>query len=196
MFSLKSSFCLILFSSLLAIGCKQKSTRVVLYPIDSLVDSQIIFLNNTRATLDKQATIGDEKDELRYKPDSLAWTRELSVLRQLADINKAAGASSYERRDNLDDQGSNLKIMELTTSENLPIKSLKIFYQGSATNPRRVEAIFARETALSRGKRLLTMEFQLYDNKTILNSYSVEGGQRMIFGDTVAYVVKGRVILD
>lgn len=178
-------------------GCERRRESFTFYPIDSLVTAQVTTLTELQAELYKEAVLGQKRDTTIYSPsDTLAWLRELEIFRQLNAINKPVNKESYIVDDNLYDPGSNLTVKAFTSKEKLPVRSLRVFYDISIERPRRIEAVYAEENALYRSSRLLVMEFQTFNNKTLLTSYSVNGGQKMALGDSVAFSVHGKIHLD
>jgi hypothetical protein len=198
-------------SLLFLASCSQpKNNATVFFPVDSLVKSQVAYLANVHATLKKTATLGDSRDEKSYAPaDAASWEKELEIFSALNAINKPINAKAYIIDHDLTDLRSNLKVDAWTAKpgekEDLPIRSLRVYYQ-QPRELRRVEAEFDESNAVRRpdlyrrsglyqSHRLLTMEFQKVNNKTVLISYSIEGGQKMYLGDTVRYNIAAAITL-
>lgn len=200
MFFFKNSFSA--FFPVLAVlffffSCRNGKQRDSLYPIDSLVGSQIRFLSMEKASLRKEAIINEKIERTALIPkDTVAWGYELGIFEQLDIMNKPVSSKSYLITDGLFDPGSNLTVKEFSTEKDIPVKYLRVFYHESLARPRKIEAFFRSGSLLSKTARILTMEFGQYDNKTVLTSYSVEGGQKMIFGDTVEFTIKGKITFD
>jgi hypothetical protein len=168
-----------------------------MYNIDSLVLSQVQYLSDKKATLHKSAIIGLQQDDSVFTPeDTLAWKNELDIFRQLDVINKPINRDGYIIDDDLFDPSSNLTVKAFSAIENLPVRYLRIFYQESIHKPRKVEALYDDKNALYKSGRILLMEFHQIDNKTILTSYSISGGQKMIMADTVTFLIKGKIVID
>lgn len=75
----------------------------------------------------------------------------------------------------------------------MAIRYLKLYYQDTPAKLRKLESLYEMESALLSSKRKLTMEFTDLYNKNILSSYSVEGEQTLVMGDSVHYLIKGKV---
>jgi hypothetical protein len=73
---------------------------------------------------------------------------------------------------------------------------MKIYYYGQPENIKRIEAQFNEVNSLYSSSRFLIMNFQDLNNKPVLSSYSVTGGQKMFLGDTVIFSIKGIVTLQ
>jgi hypothetical protein len=180
----------------MAIGissCNQRTDTTKLYNIDSLVTQQVQRLAAAKPKLQKVALLGNENDSRTYTPDSAGWGRELEIFRQLEAMNKPVNRSNYLVDDNLYDPGSNLTVKAFTALEPLPVRSVRVFYDTDIQKPRKIEAIYDEENTLYKSSKNLVLEFQQIDNKNLLTSYSIDGGQKMILSDSVTFSVKGRI---
>jgi hypothetical protein len=174
-------------------SCNQVSQTTKLYNIDSLLSKQVQLLAAGKPKLQKYAVIGTNNDTLSYVPDSAAWSRELEIFRQLEAMNKPVNRSNYLVDDNLYDPGSNLTVKAFTALEPLPVRSVRVFYDTDIQKPRKIEAIYDEENSLYKSSKNLLLEFQQINNKTLLTSYSIDGGQKMMLSDSVTFSVKGRI---
>lgn len=186
--------------TLVILSCStEKREATSLYNIDSLVSSQIRHLNEQRATLLKEARIGSQQDNTVYRPkDTLAWSTEFEIFRELNAINKPINRDNYIIDDGLFDPSSNLTVKAFSLKENLnlPVKYIRIFYLNSLQRPRKIEALYNDKNLLSASSRLLTMEFNQINNKNMLTAYAIQGGQKMILGDSVSFLIKGKIVID
>jgi hypothetical protein len=190
--------------SLLVISCAMTLSSCLtgkeessFYAIDSLVTRQLTELTELKARLDKTAVVQGKVDSVSYTPrDTTAWRKELDIFRQLDIINKPVNHGSYLIDDNQLDPGSNLTVKAFTSAEELPVRYLKIYYQKSVSKPRKIEALYNEENALYKSSRILSLEFTQINNKTVLTSYSIDGGQKMIMGDSVTFLIKGNITIE
>lgn len=195
----------LLFSglALLVLSCESEKPRASFYPVDSLVSQQAYYLTDINAALSKEALLGGRTDTITYTPgDTLEWKKELEVFSKLNEINKPVNKGRYEVSDGLLDPRSNLTVKAFTSKEPLPneeplpVVYLKVYYQGSIKKPRKIEALYDEKTLLYKSARLLAMHFQEIENETVLTSYSVKGGQKMILGDSVVFYISGKILVD
>lgn len=191
-----------LFSLLLSVpflfsACDKKAAKKTLYfAIDSLVIAQSKFLADAKATLTKRAEINGEEETNQFTPkDTTAWQHELDIFAELKTINKPINMGTYTVENGVKDTNSNLTIRSFTSTKKLPVAYLKVFYLDTPSKLRRIEALYQEDNSLLKGSRLLIMEFQEIENKIVLISYSIEGGQKMFLGDAVQFSVKGTVTL-
>jgi hypothetical protein len=188
------SFILVAIVVVLLAGCAKPEKHQMLFPIDSVVNAQLQYLQKSKAALVKTVLLDQEQKQVSYTPDSIGWIKELDVFHQLDVLNKPVSQSSYLVDDGLYDPGSNLTVKAFTSlDEDLPVQSVRVFYQSSIDRPRKIEAVLKERTSLYKSARFMTMIFQQVDNKTVLTSYSVEGGQQMALGDSIAFSVKGNI---
>jgi hypothetical protein len=160
------------------------------------LNGQVQYLTQAKASLSKKASI-DEKAELKaFVPkDTAAWKFELDVFAQLNDINKPANIGKYRTAFAVKDSNSNLLIYTMESTEKLPVSFLKVYYLDNLSNIRKIEGVYREESSLLSSTRHLLMEFQNINNKIVLTSYSMNGGQKMLLGDSVQFLVQGTITL-
>lgn len=185
------------FVSWFLLSCSPtESTKVVHYPIDSVVHAQALLLNDLKASLNKQAIINQEKEERTVVPaDTSAWLREFDIFTELKAINKPIYRGDYRVSKDDQDINSNLHIQSYVSDADVPVAYLKVYYLREPSRIKKIEALYREANSLMKESRLLVMEFQEVYNKTVLTSYSIEGSQKMFLGDSVNFIVKGTVIL-
>jgi hypothetical protein len=189
-------FCALLIVICLS-GCESGKQSSAFYPIDSLLTQQVEHLTSIRAALFKTATLSGKTDTIHYTPgDTLAWNKELDVFRNLDIINKPVNKGNYRIDDGLLDPGSNLTVKAFESTKEAPVVYLRIYYQGSIRKPRKIEALYREKNVLYSSSRLLSLEFQQIKDNTVLTSYEIEGGQRMVMGDSVEFHIQGKVLID
>jgi hypothetical protein len=165
------------------------------YPIDSLLDFQVRYLSENKATVHKSSLMQGDKSDNDYVPaDTVDWNKELEIFRTLNSINKPVNRDKYVSTDQKDTR-SNLTVRSFTTREELPVKYLKIFYQETPKNIRRLEAQYEEENAMYHSTRFLTMEFEDASRNSVLIYYGISGAQKMILGDSVQYNIRAQVAI-
>ena len=193
--NIRNATCATAVVGFLIFGCARKPDNTILFNIDSLVSEQVNFLDQNHADLHKNALFNGVDDDTTLRADSALWQNELEIFRQIQTINKPVNRDNYLVDDGLYDPASNLTVKAISTTANLPVKYVRVFYQDSLSKPRKIEALYDNKNALYASSRLLTLEFGRFKNKLVLTSYAIEGGQQMKLGDTVMFKIKGEVIL-
>ena len=187
-------YLLVLFvSACVFSSCEKNIQTSKLFNIDSLVNEQVNLLTQNKPKLNKEAVLGQTHDDVEYVPDSLGWSKELDIFRQLEAMNKPINKTKYLIDDGLYDPGSNLTVKAFTSLEPLPVRSMRIYYDTDIRKPRKIEAIFDEENSLYESSKKLLLEFQQINNKNLLTYYSIDGGQKMILSDSVTFSVKGKI---
>jgi hypothetical protein len=183
------------FVLLFGASCHEhKPVAGVYYNIDSLLDRQISILLKRKATLEKNAIVGEKNSSISFAPaDSAAWAEELELFRNLHVINKPVNRGLY--KDSVrKDKNSNLTIRSFTALKpELPIERIEIFYLNVPQDIRKIEAAFREENIMFKTTRQLRMDFRKRDTESIVSAYSVDGGQKMLLGDTVRYSVAAKI---
>jgi hypothetical protein len=165
-----------------------------LYNIDSVITRQIFYLKNNGAEIRKKAVLnGQEKITIVSPKDSLDWSEELGVFLDLDVINKPIYKEQYKVED-LADKESNLRVKSYTTTEDLPVKFLRVYYYRSTGQVRKIEAQYDEANSLYTSSRFLTLEFENASDITLLTSYSVDGGQKMFLDDSVEYTIDAGIV--
>jgi hypothetical protein len=180
------------------ISCsQQKEKQVIYYPIDSLLKAQVNYLTDAKAKLSKDVEINGLKESKSLAPaDTTAWQHELDIFFALNTLNKPINLGSYTIVNAQPDSTSNLLIQSFSTTEELPVKYFNVYYLDSPSNIKKIEALYSEANSLLKESRLLTLEFKEVYNKNILNSYSIQGGQKMFLGDSVQFSVRGTISLQ
>jgi hypothetical protein len=174
---------------------KQRATKYY-YAVDSILHEQTNFLAKSKARLTKEAFINSKRETKSYTPKSdTAWSYELDVFAELNDINKPTNMGKYRTEQGLKDANSNLLMYTIESTEKLPVVFLKVYYLDNLSNIRRIESLYQEESSLLKSSRKLSMEFQNINNKIVLTSYSITGGQKMLLGDSVQFSVNGMITL-
>lgn len=157
--------------------------------IDSLIDHQAALLSRINPVVLKYGNLSGRSDTVTtVLPDSLAWSNELDIFRQMNLVNKPVNRDSYKVKSGLPDPNSNLLVMEFTAEEDLPLKFLRIYYAHDLTRIRKLEALYTERNALYSSSRFLTLILNNIYNKTLVSSYTtIEGGQKMFLGDSVNF---------
>lgn len=181
---------------LVMMSCQnQKLEEATYYSVDSLVNQQLKRLVHSGKSIHKQSKLAEGNSDISFIPDSLQWVHELEVFRRLEEINNPANKGLYkvtiEKHRN-----SNLHVKNFISTDNdLPVQSLKIFYHGTPQNIRILEAEWKENTLMYHASRLLTMEFDPVNSEPALTGYSLQAGQKMFLADTVQYSINVAVSL-
>lgn len=198
-YKIKKYSCQILLALFATAGlsCESEKKPATFYPIDSLISDQVYHLTAINAGLFKEALLSGKADTARINPpDTTAWKKELEIFRKLDEINKPVNKQNYKVTDRQVDPASNLMVKAFESLEALPVVYLKVFYQGNISKPRKLEALYNEGNLLFQSARFLSMHFEQIESKTVLTSYSVKGGQKMTFSDSVTIYIGGKVLID
>jgi hypothetical protein len=192
--SLKRTFCNLIPAisvCLFTLACSSERTKPIgLYDIDSLVEEQTKYLHSHRAVLTKTAQLNESEKISSLTPKTIQeWENELAIFSELNAINKPTNKGAY-KIENYPDTRSNLMIKSFSTTEELPVRFLKLYYQRSVDRIYKLEAQYNETNSLFSSGRFLAMEFDEHSGQSILTSYEIKGGQKMVMDDSVQYEVK------
>ncbi len=184
-----------ILAALVIVSCENNNEVSKNYfNIDSLLDHQLIYLEGKGARLSKAASIDSASDMTTFKPDSASWAKELEVFRHLDIINKPIYVDAYKVTDGVKDVNSNLMVRSFVAKREVPVKSLKLYYQGSPRKLRKLEATLSEQNSLYYTARKLSIELEDINKQMVIASYDVRGVQKMILSDSVRFSITSRVI--
>ena len=188
-------FCLLWALMLLSTCAPPNSGGRALFAIDSLLHAQALQLSKAQASLNKQIVLGTKQEEVTLTPrDTTAWLKELEVFSVMNAINKPINRDRYQVSES-GDLKSNLRVKSFSTSNDLPLTYVKLYYHGKPERIRKIEAEYKELNGLYATSKLLALEFDDMNGTPVITSYSILGGQKMLLDDTVSYDIKGRVTL-
>lgn len=192
---MRASFCFFIVYLFLVSGCSrdQQTDADQLLPFDSLLQAQVKALTEVEAELTKEVRMNGATESTTFVPkDTLTWGNELEIFQQIASINKPANKSYYQETI-LDDTSSNLTIRSLKTNEKFVVKEVRVYYLEHPKSIRKIEAFTSDRNSLYKSARTLLLNFSEINNKTLLTSYSILGGQHMMLGDTVQFDIQSTI---
>lgn len=191
------AICMVVIFSMLMFSCDIKNKQSSeYYPIDSLLDAQIGTLLLSKAKLTKQSSMSGLTSANEYTPkDTASWEKELAILGEIGAINRPTSKGLYQVDKALTDPRSNLKVDVFTATENLPVHSLRIYYQNEPAKIRRIEAVLEEGNSLYTSVKNLELEFQDVDQQLVLTGYKIEGSQKMYLKDSVQYKIAVAITL-
>ncbi len=185
----------IFFGMLALASCQHNPTASKNYfDINSLIDQQLVYLTKAGASLSKSASIDSVRDKTNFQPDSASWANELEVFRHLDIINKPIYVDSYNVTDGEKDTNSNLIVRSFVANKEIPVKSLKLYYQESPQKLRKLEAVLSEKNSLYYTTRKFSMELEDVNELMVLSRYNVQGVQKMVLRDSVKFEISSEVL--
>ncbi len=164
------------------------------YNLDSLISKQIMRLAENNALLYKKAIVNGDTEEKQMQFDSAGWARELTLFRE-ADLNKPAFSNAYSVKKGEKDIHSNL-FMDIFTPVNdeaLRIKFIRIYYLNEINSIKKIEIVKEEENKLFYSSLHIILYFDNFKKEVALQSYLIEGKQKLRLKDTIYYTVEGRI---
>ncbi|NJM24501.1 MAG: hypothetical protein HC859_02210 [Bacteroidia bacterium] len=178
-------------------GCERKvDNATTFFAFDSLIENQSRELESHHAGLHKTARMDELSDDtLVTRLSAEEWARELEIFSALRDINKPVNVSNYDVQRNEPDVKSNLRLLSVQSKEKgMKVSYLKVYYLDEPSKLRRIEGEVIEDNSLYDSRKKLILNFDNIHNKSMLISYSILGGQKMMLGDSVTYQIEGKVI--
>lgn len=189
-------FLLFFFISLFLSGCQQQTVKEKHYlDFDSLINAQVANLSKSIATLKKGVTIDGKNDSSSTVLDSIGWSHELDIFRQLDVINRPIYRDVYVVKDGVKDSKSNLLIRSYEISTPATIPYIRLYYQDSPSRIKKIEALYQETNSLYSSQRILKMYFDDSTGKPRLTGFLIEGHQKIMLSDSVRYTIKAEITL-
>lgn len=162
-------------------ACQEESAptqKQLYFPLATYLQQEIVQLQKHPKRVHKTVIL-DGKSEVKVLSD-LAWEKEWALFIE-SDLNKPAFDKSY---DNLSDDG--FRWYSLKIGEKLPVKKLKIQLD-ALDRPASIEIEMSQTNFLFDTQKKMHMNFS--DGK--VQTYSIEGTQRMRWGSPTHYQMVG-----
>lgn len=189
-------YCLATIVSVMILGCsgnRPEDQVVYYYNLDSLLLAQKEILFEKKPTLEKWAYVDGDTSESTYEPDTTEWKNELAFFSKM-NINKPVLQDVYEINERKDDH-SNLTIREYKApeSKDVEVEYFRVYYLNDILQLKKIEALYTEDNPIYKSRRNFKLEFTDTKEGARLNSFSVEGSQKMILKDSVKFKVIGQI---
>jgi hypothetical protein len=155
------------------------------YDVAGFIHDQSIQLNEIKPTVVKTTRMGDESNKL--SATEIDWQKELELFSQ-ADLNKPAYRQSYlvSRPDSSTYQYTSKE------GDRLSVRSLRIVVD-STNMPLYIKAVMKAENKLYTSEKIIEMHCRRVKNLLRINSYRVEGFQKLAMMDKKPFLIEGLV---
>src|SRR6185369_12552500 len=163
------------------------------FDFDSLVNNQVQQIASAKARVIKKTFLNGKNDSTILLPDTTHWKHELDAFQQLDVINKPLFKGNYQAI-NQEDDHSNLLVRSFTTKMKSPVPEVKFFYQDGFKKLKKIESVFNESNVLYSTSRKLTLEFEEQQGIAMIKRYRVQGFQKMILSDSVAFSIEGKLL--
>ena len=179
----------------LLVSCNRENLKYdkPYFDFDSLVNNQVQQIASAEVRLIKKSFLNGKQDSATLLPDTAQWKHELDAFQQLDVINKPLFKGNYQSKDQEDDH-SNLLVRVFTTKMKSPVPEIKFFYQDGYMKLKRIESVFNESNVLYSTSRKLTLEFEEHHGAQMISRYQVQGFQKMILTDSVAFSIQGKLL--
>lgn len=194
-------FLLGILISLLGTACSRMRPKAneQFINIDSLLKSQEFALAKAGAGLEKTVTMDGSAETQILQPDTAAWRHEFQVFQGLRDLNKSTYQGEFIARDTSDTR-SNLNVKDISLAKtkhrnvmsSLALQHVRLYYLNDGTL-QGIEAHFAQNRPMYQKRELIRLDFTSLGGNWLLTRYVVQGGQRIVMGDTLTYRIEGKI---
>ncbi len=161
-------------------ACKPPATPSVqsnILNIDSLLSAQAKLLSTV--SIEKTLMVGDSTFQRQTLQVNLE--KELELFKEIGQINRPIYQRAYHTSIKPDTQ-SNLTIKEFQAVEDVPVKTIRLYYLNEPTQLKRLEATVATEDLYQSSEKKLILDFSILGDTVRLKSYGVSGDQQYFLG--------------
>lgn len=154
------------------------------------------MLDSLNPSVKIKAHIKGKEEFITTHKDSSAWQASLNLFSD-ADINQPVLQGNYVIKDSFDNEkGLKLKLYEAKESADSSIPYLKVYYQDSIANVRRIETVFQEVNALYSTQRKMSAVFDNADGNPRIIEFETEGRQKMLFKDSILFDLQAKIEYD
>lgn len=155
------------------------------FDVKGFLDKQVVELNRRQPTVEKQVRLRDGKTETT-RVTKTDWAKELQIFYQ-ADINKPALRGVYEVK-NVNQSAATGELYQRKAGIDATVREL--FVERTTGYPETISATVIQDNPLFYSEKKLSLRA----NARGIESYSVEGIQKLVLFDTVRYSVQTRIV--
>jgi hypothetical protein len=156
-------------------ACQPQTTDNEVFNLNIFLDKQIALLGQQKVSVEK-TIVADGKKE-KKSVSNINWQKELEMFRQ-SDVMKTALRSRYDIQKNAANELTFLR----KSGEDIPVKFLKLTFEGDSTQISSLEAVLLQENYLYRSERKLQMNLRKNANGNMeLVDYHISGTRKPIF---------------
>jgi hypothetical protein len=130
--------------------------------------------------------------EIELKAEQVNWKKELEPFRALSIINKPIYRAAYTISISRDLK-SNLTIKAWTTTQDIPLKALRIYYLNTPDQIRKLEASIQDENFVFTSHRNVQLDFSVLGRPVQLQHYQISGSQKFFWGDQHSFTLEGLI---
>jgi len=157
------------------------------FDVKGFIGTQIKELSKRKPLVIKQMVVGESTGQ--KQTTDIDWAKELALFSQ-ADLNKQAYQLSYT----ITKSGKNTLIYSLKSSENLPVKSLKIVLNAETQQPEQMAILLHEENMLYDSEKKLSLTCTMRpEGVWLIKTYTVEGFQHLSMADKKIFSVKANI---
>ena len=172
------------------VSCRQEETRddapKVYYDLKGFIENQIVYLNEKKPEVSKTAVLGNKREVSVTR--EVDWKKELELFVQ-ADINKPSYRQSYE----VVQPGPLHYEYRLKPGNDLSVAYLKIDTDSVLKQPLHVEALIRTKNKIYNSERKLVLDARKHNSLLEVNSYEVNGYQKLIFVEKKKFGIRGQI---
>jgi hypothetical protein len=157
------------------------------------MNQQIAMLDSLNPSVKIKARIKGEEESITTHKNSSAWHASLKLFSD-ADINQPVLQGSYVVKDTFDhDKRLKLKLYEVRENTDTSIPYLKVYYQDSINNVRRIETVYEESNMLYSTQRKMSADFDNAGGKLRLIQFDAHGRQKMLFKDSILFDLQAEI---
>lgn len=156
------------------------------YDLKGFIENQIIYLNDKKPEISKTARLGGESEISTTR--EVDWKKELELFVQ-ADLNKPSYRQSYD----IARPDSTHYEYKLRSDVNLPVRYLKIETDSVLKQPLYIEALIHTSNKIYNSEKKVVMRLETKDNLLQVNSYEVDGYQKLALMDKKVFSIRTKI---
>lgn len=166
------------------------------FSVQALMERQITLLDSLNPMVRITGALQQKDEAIQVRKDRAAWAASLKLFTD-ADINQPVLQGQYTVKDTFDAQHNlSLRLYEAKRGADTSIPYLKVYYQDTLTQVKRIETIFREDNLLYDTQRKMSADFEMVQGQPRLMQYETIGEQKMLLQDSVHYRMQATIDYD